>query len=352
MESAVNAHNASGQTFQLGQPWQGFGPFLFANRHVDNYPKAAPDMSPAASLEHHSLGSDFGNLDGWNMYHGQTVPGFPAHPHKGFETITIVERGFVDHADSTGATARYGLGDVQWLTAGRGVSHSEMFPLLNENCDNPFELFQIWLNLPATAKQADPEFTMLWNEDIPLVRVSAPNGGEARIKVIAGNYNDVKPLAPPSSSWASHEESDVAVWLLELDPHARVELPSQHHAQAQRALYVYGESSRVVVNGHEMEADSGYAQASPGTTVVETGNAPARLLLLQAKPIGELVAQHGPFVMNTREEIIEAYEEYQRTGFGGWPWDRTDMVHPRTETRFAKHTDGRMERRDATITSG
>ncbi|SDD00247.1 pirin family protein [Rhodococcus tukisamuensis] len=349
----MEASSDRGQVFRLGQPWQGAPPFLFANWHVDHYPAGNEDMTPATGLDGRPLGSDFGHPSGWNMYHGQSVPGFPAHPHRGFETITILSGGYVDHADSTGAAARFGPGDVQWLTAGRGISHSEMFPLLETDADNPFELFQIWLNLPAASKMVEPEFRMLWNEDIPVVRVAGPGGGEARVKVIAGRYlteqgDAVDPLAPPVGSWAADPASDVAVWLLELDPHARVELPAQSADQAQRVLYVYGDGSHATVAGRGVEAGFGFAQAGPGTTLIETGASGAKLLLLQGVPIDEPVAQHGPFVMNTRDELIEAYDEYQRTRFGGWPWGRDDVVHPRTEGRFARHTDGRLERPGAT----
>ena len=95
---------------------------------------------------------DFAGADGWRMYHGSIVPGFPQHPHRGFETVTFVRQGFIDHSDSLGATARFGRGDVQWLTAGEGIVHCEMFPLLDREGPNPCELFQIWLNLPAADK--------------------------------------------------------------------------------------------------------------------------------------------------------------------------------------------------------
>ena len=101
------------------------------------------------------------------MYHGDVVPGFPRHPHRGFETVTLVRRGFIDHSDSLGATARFGQGDAQWMTAGRGIVHSEMFPLRERDAPNPAELFQIWLNLPRADKMVDPYFTMLWSHAIP-----------------------------------------------------------------------------------------------------------------------------------------------------------------------------------------
>src|SRR5437764_11948311 len=124
-------------------------------------------MGPDAPLSGRDLGQDFSRKDGWSMYHGNPVPGFPAHPHRGFETVTIVRKGLIDHSDSLGAAARFGGGDVQWLTTGRGVVHSEMFPLLDTSRENPHELFQIWLNLPARSKLANPYFKMLWHEQIP-----------------------------------------------------------------------------------------------------------------------------------------------------------------------------------------
>ena len=86
------------------------------------------------------------------MCHGERVPGFPQHPHRGFETVTVARKGLIDHSDSLGAKARFGEGDVQWMTAGRGIVHSEMFPLLQRNAPNPTEFFQIWLNLHAKGK--------------------------------------------------------------------------------------------------------------------------------------------------------------------------------------------------------
>src|SRR5262245_65515327 len=135
------------EVVELGAPpWPTIDPFLFCVHHHDAYPAGNEALGPDAELTARDLGMDFSGGDGWNMYHGLVVPGFPQHPHRGFETVTYVRRGLIDHSDSLGAAARFGRGDTQWLTAGGGIVHSEMFPLLEEDSDNPLELFQIWLN--------------------------------------------------------------------------------------------------------------------------------------------------------------------------------------------------------------
>jgi redox-sensitive bicupin YhaK (pirin superfamily) len=324
---------------RLGFPWQTQDPFLFCVHHDDAYPRGNAAMGPDASLAGRDLGMDFAGKDGWRMYHGEVVPGFPAHPHRGFETVTVVRRGLIDHSDSLGAAARYGHGDVQWLTAGRGIQHSEMFPLVDREQPNPAELFQIWLNLPAADKLADPHFTMLWNEEIPRHREPGVD-----ITVTAGAIGDVRPLAPPPHSWAARPDSDVAIWTIALAPGARWTLPAARiGAAAARTLYVFrGEGVRIA----DQSIARGLGVELRGDAAVTVDNGPARseLLLLQGRPIGEPVAQHGPFVMNTRAELQQAYIDYQRTRFGGWPWTDDAPVHPRDEGRFARHADGRVER--------
>ena len=145
-------HSAVKNIKALGFQWETSDPFLFCVHHEDKYPRGNSVCGPNSSLEGRHIGQDFILKDGWRMYHGDTVPGFPGHPHRGFETITVVKEGMVDHADSLGAAGRYGNGDVQWMTAGKGVQHSEMFPLLSQDKENPMELFQIWLNLPKKSK--------------------------------------------------------------------------------------------------------------------------------------------------------------------------------------------------------
>jgi redox-sensitive bicupin YhaK (pirin superfamily) len=331
------------QVKPLGFPWETVDPFLFCVHHDDAYPRANAKLGPDASLAGRELGQDFSRKDGWSMYHGSVVPGFPAHPHRGFETVTIVRRGLIDHSDSLGAAARYGGGDVQWLTAGRGVVHAEMFPLLDRASPNPLELFQIWLNLPATSKMSAPYFTMFWSEDIPHRVVRDASGRNAEIVVVAGALGDAAPLAPPPDSWAARADADLAIWTIRMEPAARWKLPAARGTGTRRNLYFFGGRSATIA-GQAVSAPAAVELLADLDVELENGDEVAEFLLLQGRPIGEPVAQYGPFVMNTQAEIAQTFDEYRRTRFGGWPWSDDAPVHGGERIRFARHPDGREER--------
>ena len=316
---------------------------MFArSKNDDAYPAGNERMGPSASLAGRSLGSDFAGVDGWRMYHGEVVPGFPQHPHRGFETITIVRRGLVDHADSLGAAARYGRGDVQWLTAGKGIVHAEMFPLVERGAPNPLELFQIWLNLPSADKLVDPHFVMMWQATIPRREARDAAGRLTTVTAIAGKLGEASPPAPPPRSWAARPDADVALWTLELEPGARFVLPPAA-AGSNRMLYFF-RGSELRVGDRVVPARCSIELRADVEAPLENGAERGEILLLQGRPIGEPVAQHGPFVMNSAAEIHQAYADYRRTRFGGWPWPSDDPVHPRDDGRFARHPDGRFER--------
>jgi redox-sensitive bicupin YhaK (pirin superfamily) len=330
------------RTIPLGFTWETADPFLFCVHHLDRYPEANEHMGPAASLAARDLGMDFAGADGWRMYHGSTVPGFPQHPHRGFETVTFVRQGYIDHSDSLGATARFGRGDVQWLTAGEGIVHCEMFPLLDRDGPNPCELFQIWLNLPASDKMVEPYFTMFWDEDIPRHVVVDSGGRTTEVTVVAGVLADLTPPAPPPSSWASRPDADLAIWHIATDARARWTIPPTRDAATVRTIYVFEGSLHI--GDHDLQASTGAALTTEEPVEIVGGPYGAEALVLQARPIGEPVATYGPFVMNTQAEIEQAFADYRRTGFGGWPWPTDDPVHPREAGRFARHADGRVER--------
>ncbi|KPI86446.1 putative pirin domain-containing protein [Leptomonas seymouri] len=344
------------EVFALGRsPFKTFDPFLFCMYHNDAYPASTKDsLGPDPKLlEGRDIGSDFSYEGGWSMYHGTTVPGFPVHPHRGFETITVTRTGLVDHSDSVKCTARYGEGDTQWLTAGGGIQHTEMFPLLHTDQPNTLQLFQVWLNLPRKSKMCVPYFSMFWKEETPMAELAtlplrvggAAPAKKAVAKVVAGDLDDVTPLPPPPDSWAAAREADVAVWTVDIPANAAVTLPAARGgASSTRVVYFVrggqlevggGEAVVVPMNGVRVAAEAPLALGAVGE--------PAELLVLQGRPIGEPVVKHGPFVMNTQEEILQCFADYHRTAFGGWPWESNDHMHPRDMPRHAVHMGGRKE---------
>lgn len=326
----------------LGFPWETQDPFLFCAYHKDEYPVGNKQLGPNASLlEGRNIGQDFTIKDGWRMYHGETIPGFPVHPHRGFETITINKQGFVDHSDSLGASGRFGRGDVQWMTAGKGVQHSEMFPLLNNDKENTLEIFQVWLNLPKASKMVDAHFKMLWADAIPLVKNRDSKGKTTEVNVIAGFLNGIQAQEPTPDSWAANPENEVAVWTIKMEAGAEWNLPAAK-TDTNRTLYFYN-GSALTVDDSSIEVDHSIQVRSNEEIRLKAGDEDAYILLLQGKPIKEPVAKYGPFVMNTMDEIQQTMNDYQRTQFGGWPWPRRDQVHDRNKGRFAKHADGREE---------
>ena len=332
------------QVTPLSFPWDTSDPFIFCVHHEDFYPKGNGSMGPDDSLVGRPLGNDFAIKDGYRMYHGREIPGFPAHPHRGFETVTIVTKGLVDHFDSLGASGRFGNGDVQWMTAGRGVQHSEMFPLLKDDEDNPLELFQIWLNLPKVTKMAEPHYAMLWREEIPIVRHTDPNGKQCQLRLIAGTFDEETAAAPPPNSWAADAGNEVGIWLIEMEAGAKWQLPALPDG-IQRSVYLYkGEGLRI---GDELIDNYCRVKLGSGSAVALTAeDAEVKLLVLQGKAIDEPVVQHGPFVANSAQEIQNAFHSFQATQFGGWPWGRLDPVHPKEKGRFAQFADGTVLERD------
>lgn len=322
-------------------PWPTLSPFLFLAHHHDRYPRGNAQLGPQASLAGRNLGMDFGAKDGWSMYHGQSVPGFPQHPHRGFETITIARQGLIDHSDNMGAAGRFGNGDCQWMTAGKGIVHSEMFPLVHSEAKNPTELFQIWLNLPRADKMVDPYFTMLWRHTIPQVRLEDANGRATNLTVYAGTFGEHTPPTPPPNSWAARPESGVAVWSIKLDPGATFRLPPGPEG-AMRVLYAF-RGNGLNVAGRQVGIPHAIQVRSEASIELTAGDSPTEVLLLQGRPINEPVVKHGPFVMNTSGEIRQAIVDYQQTQFGGWPWDNNAPVHPRERGRFASYADGPTE---------
>ncbi|MBC8068797.1 MAG: pirin family protein [Deltaproteobacteria bacterium] len=221
------------------------------------------------------------------------LAGFPSHPHRGFETVTIMLAGRMQHKDSVGNTGDLGPGSVQWMTAARGIIHSEM----PQQVDGLMWGFQLWVNLPAAEKLGDPRYQDIRADQIPTVQA----GEGASVRVIAGEVGGVK--GPISSVATAPVLLDVS-----FDGEGMLEqpLPAGHNA----FLYVYegelamGEPGTKVGRGK-------IAVLGAGDAVRVRAEGSARALVLAGKPIGEPVARYGPFVMNTNAELERAFDDYR-----------------------------------------
>lgn len=305
-------------------------PFIFTAHHIDHYPKANAQMGPASPALHHE----------YNMYYGNTVPGFPEHPHTGFETITLLEQGYVDHFDSLGNAGRYGAGDVQWLSTGNGVEHCEMFPLLHQNKANPFELFQIWFNSSPEQKKQPADYKMFWREKIPHVFDNDQKQG-SDVRVISGNFKGTSALPRPIHSWAHAAENRVNIFLITLPAHSRLSIPATTITST-RFCYFYQGAQLQIANEVIDFKNLVELQADIEIELVSLEQE-ARILWLEGEPIGAPVAMRGPFVLNSEDELNQAFQRYRETQFGHWPWSNPAPVLERSQPRFASYDGGKRK---------
>jgi len=224
------------------------------------------------------------------------IGGFPDHPHRGFETVTYMIAGRMRHRDSAGHEGLLSNGGVQWMTAGRGVIHSE----LPEQEEGRMEGFQLWLNLPADRKMSEPWYRDIASAEIPELELPG-----ARVRVIAGESHGVR--------GAMQREVTEPLYLdLRLEPGARFEqpLPAGHNA----FVYVYRGS--LSIGGTPVPAQRMAILANRGDGVaMQAGDAPTRALLIAGRPLNEPIAQYGPFVMNSNEEIFQAVQDFRAGRF-------------------------------------
>lgn len=228
--------------------------------------------------------------------------GVGVHPHRGFETVTIVYSGEVDHRDSTGNGGRIGPGDVQWMTAASGILHEEFHSAAFGKSGGEMEMVQLWVNLPAKDKTAPPGYQTLLDAEIQ--SVDLPDGA-GRVRVIAGAYDGA---AGPAKTFTPINIWDVR---LKRDGKASFELPEGH------TLAVLVQSGTVLLNGEQVARESQFALfAREGGAITLEANTDAKVLVLSGEPIHEPVVQYGPFVMNTEGEIRQAILDFNAGKFG------------------------------------
>ena len=219
-----------------------------------------------------------------------------------------------------------------------------MFPLINEDKENPTELFQIWLNLPKKDKFADPDYIMMWAEDVPVLEIVNKEGKKVKVKVISGNMKGIKSLEPCNNSWAKDRSNNVGIYLIHMEVNSSITLDAVSKSLIRNLYYYQGEST-INVEGHEIKSSNRLKLSGNDEIEIINGDKEAYILVLEGEPILEPGVQYGPFVMNTREEIQEAIREYEETEFGGWPWENDDPVHDKNQGRIAYYPDGRVEKK-------
>ena len=188
---------------------------------------------------------------------------------------------------------------------------------------------------------AEPHFTMFWAEDVPHHIATDDAGLSTEVACIAGRLVDA-PLAPPPDSWAARPEADLAIWTLKMVPGARWVLPAAMAATTRRQLYFF-KGANLMIDGQAVTQHAAIELRADQAVELVNGSETSEFLMLQGRPIGEPVAQHGPFVMNTQAELQQAFDDYRRTEFGGWPWADSAPVHGPDGRRFAKRADGTVE---------
>ncbi|HVI46253.1 MAG TPA: pirin family protein [Chitinophaga sp.] len=226
--------------------------------------------------------------------------GVDQHPHKGFETVTVVYQGELEHRDSTGSKGKLAPGDVQWMTAGAGIVHEEKHETEFSKRGGKVEMAQLWVNLPKAYKNTKPAYQNLTKADIPVVKL----GDESYLRVIAGEFNDVKGAA---STFSPVNVFDVK---LKKGDSVTVSLPQHFNTSI---VMLHGEAD---INGSVAKAVETVMFEQDGTEINITSLDDAAMLILSGEPINEPIVAYGPFVMNTVEEINEAIDDYNAGKMG------------------------------------
>ena len=282
MKKLLRIHQSS------GMHWVGNG---FPVRSVFDYNGLARELSPFLMLDYAAP---------YPFPPGNEKRGVGAHPHKGFETVTIVYEGEVAHRDSTGKGGIIGPGDVQWMTAASGILHEEFHSPAFAKSGGNFRVVQLWVNLPARDKMTAPGYQAILDAEIPSVALPG-----ARVRVIAGSFQGTR---GPARSF-----TPINLWDVRMDKGAslQLDLPEGHNA----AVAVL--SGEVTVNGEKSARDAQIVLLDPaGTQAQLKADDDATLLVMTGEPIREPIAGYGPFVMNTEAEIRQAITDFNSGRFG------------------------------------
>ena len=225
------------------------------------------------------------------------IGGFPPHPHRGIETVTYMLQGEFEHEDSTGAKGRMSSGDVQWMKTGSGIIHSEM-PAMSKG---RLHGFQLWVNMPAKLKMSKPDYTYIESEKMQIYK-----DNDKQIKVIAGKFENVEGLVKGHNVEPIYFDIE-----LEKNKNFNFELPSSHNS----FIYLINGEIKIGEKTHDKVKDSTLILLTKGEKLYVSSLTRAKFLLISGKPIGEQIARGGPFVMNTKAEVLQAVQDYHNGTF-------------------------------------
>lgn len=250
------------------------------------------ELDPFIFLNHH----------GWQEYkpNNQGLP-FGAHPHRGFETVTFIVEGELMHKDSSGYSSIIEAGGVQWMTAGSGLVHAEISSDEFKKNGGPLEILQLWINLPAKHKMVKPNYIGLQKKDIP---VADCGDGKVKVNAVAGEWNGVAGPVKPFT--------DIHLASIEFEEGGRYNIS----VAKEKNVFLYIVKGKLLINGEEAEMHHLVEFSHEGTMIEMKAVSDARILFGFATPFHESFAAYGPFVMNTQQEIMQAYEDYNAGKFG------------------------------------
>ena len=324
------------RTQMLSLHWDTEDPFLFVSHHCDDYPQGnAQQAPPLSEIGGRNLGRDYKRIFGFRMYHGKVVPGFPIHAHWGYETITIPEKGFIDHFDSLGNQGRFGFGDVQWISAGSFYQHNEMYPLAYDDRPNPNDITQIMLNLPLKDKGSDPEVNTIWSETIPLYE-----GNGYIVKIICGEFKSLWAHSPNSVSWAADMNNHIGIFRITAEPGAEIALPAIPQNINRNLYFIEGKNIKI---GEETFDSPMRLKLVTDDLKIINGDSTSVFWLLEGKPINEKMSSFGPIVLENDKSVREALNTVRKEELSRWPWGLVDRTQPKGTERFISYHDGREE---------
>ncbi len=313
--------------------WDTEDPFLFASHHEDDYPKGNRQQAPPLhEIAGRNLGRDYEQRMGFRMYHGKVVPGFPMHAHWGYETLTLAEKGLVDHHDNMGISGRFGNGDAQWICASSRYSHNEMYPLSNQEDRNPNDITQIMINLPLELKNRENAVNTVWRGDIP--RASGP-GWSA--KVLCGRFGNASASSPSPETWAT-EGHGVRIIRFEMEPGSELTIdPSAESAG--RNLYIIS-GNGVKILGTDVSVDSRVKILTSEEIKINNGDAPTVMWLLEGVPIKQKMSMFGPVCLGDLAQVRAGMDEIRKNEYHEWQWEIVDRTQPLGAERHISYPDG------------